>query len=93
MILVTGGTGGIGSELLRLLSQAGIPARALVRDPQKTQKISGITWIAGDLSRPETLTGPGPAARRGQEIAGPVAVLESAAGRTAYKRLQFGAGA
>ena len=56
MILVTGGTGGIGSELLRLLSQAGVGARALVRDPQRTQKLSGITWIAGDLSRPETLT-------------------------------------
>ena len=56
MILVTGGTGGIGSELLRLLSQAGVPARALVRNPQKAQKLPGITWIAGDLSRPETLT-------------------------------------
>jgi uncharacterized protein YbjT (DUF2867 family) len=31
MILVTGGTGGIGSEL------------------------PGITWVAGDLARPETL--------------------------------------
>jgi uncharacterized protein YbjT (DUF2867 family) len=29
MILVTGGTGLIGGELLRLLSQAGVPARAL----------------------------------------------------------------
>jgi len=33
MILVTGGTGGIGSELLRLLSQAGLATRALVREP------------------------------------------------------------
>ncbi|MET0709525.1 MAG: SDR family oxidoreductase [Tardiphaga sp.] len=55
MILVTGGTGVIGSELLRLLSQAGIPARALVRNPQKAQELPGITWIAGDLSKPETL--------------------------------------
>ena len=56
MILVTGGTGGIGSELLRLLSQAGVDARALTRNPHKTQKLPGITWIPGDLSRPETLT-------------------------------------
>lgn len=56
MILVTGGTGGIGSELLRLLSQAGVGTRALVRNPQKTQKLSDITWVAGDLARPETLT-------------------------------------
>ena len=56
MILVTGGTGAIGGELLRLLSQAGIPARALARDPHKAQTLPGITWIAGDLSKPETLT-------------------------------------
>ena len=56
MILVTGGTGGIGSELLRLLSQAGVGAHALTRNPHKTQKLSGITWIPGDLARPETLT-------------------------------------
>jgi len=55
MILVTGGTGVIGSELLRLLSQAGVPARALARNPQKTQKLPGITSVAGDLARPATL--------------------------------------
>ncbi|NYG44822.1 uncharacterized protein YbjT (DUF2867 family) [Bradyrhizobium sp. IAR9] len=55
MILVTGGTGVIGSELLRLLSQAKVPARALVRDPAKAQKLPGITWVVGDLAKPETL--------------------------------------
>ncbi|WP_187435116.1 SDR family oxidoreductase [Bradyrhizobium cytisi] len=55
MILVTGGTGAIGSELLRLLSQAGIPARVLSRSPNKTQNLPGITWVVGDLARPETL--------------------------------------
>ena len=56
MILVTGGTGAIGSELLRLLSQAGVPARALTRNLQKAQTLPGITWVVGDLARPETLT-------------------------------------
>jgi uncharacterized protein YbjT (DUF2867 family) len=56
MILVTGGTGAIGSELLRLLSQAAVPARALVRNSNKAQKLPGITWVVGDLARPETLT-------------------------------------
>lgn len=56
MILVTGGTGAIGSELLRLLSEAGIPARALVRNPNKALKLPHITWAVGDLARPETLT-------------------------------------
>jgi uncharacterized protein YbjT (DUF2867 family) len=56
MILVTGGTGAIGGELLRLLSQAGISARALARDTSKAQAVPGITWVAGDLSKPATLS-------------------------------------
>jgi len=55
MILVTGSTGLIGSEVVRLLSQAGASARALVRNPNKAQKLPGITWVVGDLARPETL--------------------------------------
>ncbi len=55
MILVTGGTGAIGSELLRLLSHAAVPARALTRNLQKAQTLPGITWVVGDLARPETL--------------------------------------
>ena len=61
MILVTGGTGLIGSEVLRLLSQSGVAACALTRNPQKAKTMSGITWIAGDLAKPDTL----PAAFRG----------------------------
>ena len=58
MILVTGGPGLSGSEkLLRLLSQAGTPARAFVRNPNKAQKLPGIAWVVGDLARPETLVG------------------------------------
>jgi len=55
MILVTGGTGLIGGEVLRRLSQAGVPARALTRDLKKARKHSGITWVAGDLGKPNTL--------------------------------------
>jgi len=55
MILVTGGTGLIGKDILRLLSKAGVPSRALARNPQKGEKLPGITWVAGDLARPETL--------------------------------------
>ncbi len=55
MIVVIGSTGYIGSEVVRLLSQAGVPARALARNPDKGQKLPGITWVAGDLAKPETL--------------------------------------
>jgi uncharacterized protein YbjT (DUF2867 family) len=55
MILVTGGTGLIGSEVVRLLSQAGVPTRALVRDPHTGPELPGVTWVIGDLTKPETL--------------------------------------
>jgi uncharacterized protein YbjT (DUF2867 family) len=55
MILVTGGTGLIGGEVLRLLSRAGLPARALVRDSSRGQALPGITWVNGDLAKRETL--------------------------------------
>jgi uncharacterized protein YbjT (DUF2867 family) len=56
MILVTGGTGLIGSEVLRLLSSAGVPAHALVRNPSRVPTLPGITWVGGDLAKPETLS-------------------------------------
>ena len=55
MILVTGGTGLVGRDVVRLLSQQGVPARALVRNPQKAQELPGIKWVTGDLAKPETL--------------------------------------
>jgi uncharacterized protein YbjT (DUF2867 family) len=55
MILVTGGTGLIGSEVLRRLSHAGVPAHALTRDLTKAQTMPGVAWVAGDLGKPETL--------------------------------------
>ena len=56
MILVTGSTGLIGSEVVRLLSQAGVPSRALVRNPRREQGLPDITPVVGDLAKPETLS-------------------------------------
>ena len=56
MILVTGATGNIGSEVVRLLRQSGQRVRVLVRDPKKYGNVDdGIEVVSGDLSRPETL--------------------------------------
>ena len=55
MILVTGSTGLIGSEVVRLLSQAGAPARALVRSRSPQPERPGVTAVTGDLAKPETL--------------------------------------
>jgi uncharacterized protein YbjT (DUF2867 family) len=57
MILVTGATGTVGTELVRQLVEAGETPRVLVRDPAKLGAIKAKVDVAvGDLGRPETLT-------------------------------------
>jgi uncharacterized protein YbjT (DUF2867 family) len=57
VILVTGATGKVGQEVVRQLAAAGVPARALVRDPARAShiRIPGIDIVVGDLGKPETL--------------------------------------
>jgi uncharacterized protein YbjT (DUF2867 family) len=53
MILVTGATGRVGSELAGTLSAAGIEYRALVRDPARAVPCS----VTGDLDKPLDFNG------------------------------------
>ncbi|MFI6741029.1 NAD(P)H-binding protein [Nonomuraea sp. NPDC050451] len=54
MILVTGATGNVGSELVAALASAGRPVRALVRDPRRALP-AGAEPVTGDLNQPESL--------------------------------------
>ncbi|TPG67034.1 NAD-dependent epimerase/dehydratase family protein [Hymenobacter nivis] len=49
MIFVTGGTGLIGSFLLRALRARGLAVRALHRGPIPADGAPGVEWLAGDL--------------------------------------------
>src|SRR3989454_4363831 len=49
LVTVTGSTGTIGSELVRLLSAAGVGTRALHRDVRKTRALPNVTWVRADL--------------------------------------------
>jgi uncharacterized protein YbjT (DUF2867 family) len=59
MILVTGATGTVGSEAVRLLSARHRPTRALVRNPSRAARRADladeIEIVTGDFDRPATL--------------------------------------
>jgi len=57
MILVTGATGNIGSELVRLLLAKKEKVRVLARDPAKASARlgAGVEVVQGDLDQPESL--------------------------------------
>jgi (4-alkanoyl-5-oxo-2,5-dihydrofuran-3-yl)methyl phosphate reductase len=56
MILVTGASGTVGSEVVRQLAAAGQKVRAMVRDPKKVSFGPGVEVVRGDFSQPETLS-------------------------------------
>ncbi|MGW5610033.1 NAD(P)H-binding protein [Streptomyces sp. NPDC003753] len=55
MILVTGATGNVGAELVRVLAESGQPVRALSRAGRSEGLPPGVMAVAGDLNRPETV--------------------------------------
>lgn len=55
MIVVTGATGTVGSELVRLLADGGRKVRALSRDPWDQPARSGVEWVRADLAEREGL--------------------------------------
>ena len=57
MITVTGSTGTIGSELVSLLSAAGVGIRAVHRDPGKVRSLPHVTWVRADLRDPAAIEG------------------------------------
>lgn len=54
-ILVLGGTGLMGREVLGALARRGVPARALVRDPARLGHPEGVEVVVGDLRDPASL--------------------------------------
>jgi uncharacterized protein YbjT (DUF2867 family) len=49
LVTVTGSSGTIGTELVSLLSAAGAPTRAVLRDPHKARALPHVAWLQADL--------------------------------------------
>lgn len=55
MVIVTGATGNIGSELVRLLAWDGVAVRALSRRREHGERLPGVEWMRADLGDRESL--------------------------------------
>src|SRR3989442_13446102 len=55
MILVTGATGHVGGELVRRLTAAGHPVRAMTRRPAEARLPAGVEAVYGDADDPASL--------------------------------------
>lgn len=55
MILVTGATGTVGSNVVAHLVAAGVPVRALSRQPGAVVRGTDVEVVTGDLQQPESL--------------------------------------
>lgn len=59
MILITGATGNVGSEIVRKLVEEGHQLRVLSRDPEQASRFpKSVEFVCGDLEKPETLKAP-----------------------------------
>jgi uncharacterized protein YbjT (DUF2867 family) len=56
MVLITGATGTVGSNILRILASQGEPVRAMTRDPQRIPaSLSGVEVARADFDDPPSL--------------------------------------
>lgn len=56
-VLIAGGTGALGTRVVRLLAGRAIPVRVLTRDPERARHLAGdhVEVVAGDVREPATL--------------------------------------
>ena len=81
MILVTGGTGFVGSHLIKRMRAEGLPVRAIVRNPDKARGLTdlGVEVLRGDVSDQASLD---KAAEGVERIVHLVGIIQESSGAT-----------
>jgi uncharacterized protein YbjT (DUF2867 family) len=64
LVLITGATGYVGRRLVPRLIEAGVPVRALAREPGVANWPNGVEVVRGDITKPDSL----PAALEGVDV-------------------------
>jgi uncharacterized protein YbjT (DUF2867 family) len=87
MILVTGGTGYVGSRLVQKLAERGRPVRLIARDVEaaRTRTPASVEVVAGDVAQPETL---GPALAGIDSVIHLVAIIREH-GDATFERINY----
>src|SRR5688572_3258549 len=91
MILVTGGSGYVGSHTVKRLATMDRPVRVLVRNRQRAeqegrlQELKQVEWVEGDVTRPATL---GAALQGATAVIHTVAIAIEKGGRT-YEQINY----
>ncbi len=90
MIIVTGGSGYVGSHIVRRLVEIGRPVRAMVRSRRRAEqegRLSGldVQIVEGDVTRPETL---GPVMDGATAVVHTVAIAIETGGLT-YEQINY----
>jgi uncharacterized protein YbjT (DUF2867 family) len=89
MILLTGGTGYVGSHLLARLRRRGEPVRVLARDPSKHQHLvtGNVGVIQGDVTDRDSLAA---AMRDVDTVIHLVAIIRERPGGITFERINYG---
>lgn len=90
MILVTGGSGYVGSHLVRRLAETGQPVRVMVRSRARAEaegRLEGlpVQWVEADVTRPATLA---PALEDASAVIHTVAIAIEKGGQT-YEEVNY----
>jgi uncharacterized protein YbjT (DUF2867 family) len=81
MILITGGTGFVGTNLIRRMRKEGLPVRSLVRNPDKARALQdlGVELVQGDIADKASLE---KAAAGVERVVHLVGIIQEARGAT-----------